>query len=133
LQAEQSNDCWPFNLSPSGLKHPPSPIWIEDGREPPAMMLFRVVDDPGGGGFAKNAAPARRILFNATAPKAESRLVLQRIPKMIYSDNGPVTISRMYENVAARLNANVRGHMQKDSDDWVKDIAPRGVAKCSWE
>jgi hypothetical protein len=93
------------------------------------MMLFRVVDDPDGGGFGKNVAPARRFLFNAMVPKDESRLVLQGIPKMIYSDNGPVSISRMYADVKAGLDPDARGHMQKGSDDWIKDFATGGLAR----
>ena len=45
FQAEHSNDCWQLDLSPSDLKQVPAPLWIEDGRGTPALMLFSVVDD----------------------------------------------------------------------------------------
>ena len=32
FQADNSNDCWQFDLSPSDLKQVPAPLWIEEGR-----------------------------------------------------------------------------------------------------
>jgi hypothetical protein len=48
FQAEHSNQCWHFDLSPSDLKHVKSPIWIEPGRGHPLLMLYSVVDDRSG-------------------------------------------------------------------------------------
>jgi hypothetical protein len=51
FQAENSNDCWQFDLSPSDLKHLPAPLWIEEGRGTPTLMLFSVVDDRSGAAY----------------------------------------------------------------------------------
>ncbi|QFS50626.1 hypothetical protein [Nostoc sphaeroides] len=48
FQAEYSNQCWHFDLSPSDLKHVKSPAWIEPGRGHPLLMLYSVVDDRSG-------------------------------------------------------------------------------------
>lgn len=48
FQAENSNDCWHFDLSPSDLKHLKHPSWIEPGRGNPLLMLYSVVDDRSG-------------------------------------------------------------------------------------
>ncbi|MCZ0212041.1 IS481 family transposase, partial [Streptomyces sp. UMAF16] len=32
FQAEFSNACWQFDMSPSDLKHVEKPLWVEDGR-----------------------------------------------------------------------------------------------------
>ena len=100
FQAEHSNDCWQFDLSPSDLKQVPAPLWIEEGRGPPTLMLFSVVDDRSGVAYqeyrcvyGEDVAAALRFLFNAMAPKEEAGLVLQGIPAMIYLDNGPVAKS----------------------------------------
>jgi hypothetical protein len=45
FQAEQSNQCWQFDLSPSDLKHIAKPSWIQPGRGNPLLMLYSVVDD----------------------------------------------------------------------------------------
>jgi hypothetical protein len=38
FQAEYSNQCWHFDLSPSDLKHVKAPAWIEPGRGHPLLM-----------------------------------------------------------------------------------------------
>ncbi|NNV04735.1 IS481 family transposase, partial [Brevibacillus sp. MCWH] len=48
FQAEHSNDCWQFDLSPSDLKHIDKPEWIDPARGEPTLMLFSVVDDRSG-------------------------------------------------------------------------------------
>ena len=48
FQAEHSNDCWQFDLSPSDLKHIDKPDWIDPSRGMPTLMLFSVVDDRSG-------------------------------------------------------------------------------------
>jgi hypothetical protein len=45
FQAEHSNDCWQFDLSPSDVKHIERPEWVDPARELPTLMLFSVVDD----------------------------------------------------------------------------------------
>jgi len=39
FQAEYSNECWHFDLSPSDLKHGKAPVWMQDGRGRPLLML----------------------------------------------------------------------------------------------
>lgn len=39
FQAEQSNECWHFDLSPSDLKSLKQPSWIQPGRGNPQLML----------------------------------------------------------------------------------------------
>jgi hypothetical protein len=123
FQAEHSNDCWQFDATPSDLKQVPAPLWSEEGRGPPTVMLFSVVDDRSGVAYqeyrcvyGEDAASGLRFLFNAMAPKEEPGLVLQGIPKMIYADNGPITKSRAYRDVMAQLGIEARTHMPKGSD-----------------
>ena len=42
FQAEHSNDCWQFDLSPSDLKEVKEPLWLQANRGPPMLMLFRL-------------------------------------------------------------------------------------------
>ncbi len=123
FQAERSNECWQFDMSPSDLKQVPAPLWVEPGRGPPTLMLFSVVDDRSGVAYqeyrcvyGEDVAAALRFLFNAMAPKDEDGLVLQGIPGMLYLDNGPVAKSGTFRRVMAQLGIEVRPHMPKGSD-----------------
>ena len=123
FQADNSNDCWQFDLSPSDLKQVPAPLWIEEGRGTPTLMLFSVVDDRSGAAYqeyrcvyGEDAASGLRFLFNAMAPKEEEGLVLQGIPRMIYLDNGPIAKSRVFRTVMAQPGVDIRTHMPKGSD-----------------
>lgn len=78
FQAERSNDCWQFDMSPSDLKRINKPDWIEPGQGEPTLMLFSVVNDRSGVAYresrcvdGKDAESALRFLFNAMAPKGE--------------------------------------------------------------
>jgi len=123
FQAERSNECWQFDMSPSDLKHVPAPLWVEPGRGPPTLMLFSAVDDRSGVAYqeyrcvhGEDVAAALRFLFNAMVPKDEDGLVLQGIPGMLYLDNGPVAKSGTFRRVLAQLGVEVRPHMPKGSD-----------------
>jgi hypothetical protein len=48
FQAEHSNDCWQFDLSPSDLKEVKEPLWLQANKGAPTLMLFSVVDDRSG-------------------------------------------------------------------------------------
>jgi hypothetical protein len=48
FEAEQSNACWQFDMSPSDLKHIETPDWIDPSKGTPTLMLFSVVDDRSG-------------------------------------------------------------------------------------
>ncbi|MFV8988366.1 IS481 family transposase, partial [Serratia fonticola] len=81
FQAECSNDCWQFDMSPSDLKHIERPDWIDPARGQPTLMLFSVVDDRSGVTYqeyrcvyGEDAESALRFLFNAMAPKSHPEM-----------------------------------------------------------
>jgi hypothetical protein len=134
FQAEHSNDCWQFDLSPSDLKQVPAPLWVEEGRGAPTLMLFSAVDDRSGVVYqeyrcvyGEDVVAGLRFLFNAMAPKEEEGLVLQGIPRMIYLDNGPITKSRVFRAVMAHLGITIQTHMPRGSDG--KRVTARSKGK----
>jgi hypothetical protein len=134
FQAEHSNDCWQFDLSPSDLKQVPAPLWVEEGRGPPTLMLFSAVDDRSGVVYqeyrcvyGEDVVAGLRFLFNAMAPKEEEGLILQGIPRMIYLDNGPITKSRVFRAVMAHLGITIQTHMPRGSDG--KRVTARSKGK----
>lgn len=48
FQADYSNQCWHFDLSPSDLKYLKNPSWIDENRGQPLLMLYSIVDDRSG-------------------------------------------------------------------------------------
>ena len=96
FQAKQSNELWHFDMSPSDLKQIEAPLWVEQDRGKPTLMLFSAVDDRSGVVYdeyrcvyVEDAESALGFLFNAMAPKPEPELPFQGIPTEIYMDNGP--------------------------------------------
>jgi hypothetical protein len=123
FQAECSNDCWQFDMSPSDLKHIDKPEWIDPSKGQPTLMLFSVVDDRSGVNYqeyrcvyGEDAESALRFLFNAMAPKADVAFPFQGMPKMIYLDNGPVAKSRVFQNVMLALGIEWQTHMPAGKD-----------------
>lgn len=123
FQAEHSNDCWQFDISPSDLKHIEQPLWIDPARGQPTLRLFSVVDDRSGTAYqeyhctyGEDAETALRFLFNAMAPKADAAFPFQGRPKLLYMDNGPVAKSRVFQNVMQGLGIEWQTHMPKGSD-----------------
>lgn len=123
FQAEQSNDCWQFDMSPSDLKHIDKPDWIDPSKGVPTLMLFSVVDDRSGVGYqeyqcvyGEDAESALRFLFNAMAAKADPAFPFQGRPKMIYLDNGPVAKSRVFQNVMLALDIEWLTHIPAGKD-----------------
>lgn len=123
FQAEHSNDCWQFDMSPSDLKQIKKPSWVREDGTPPTLMLFSAVDDRSGVAYqeyrcvyGEDAASALRFLFGAMAPKPLDHVPFQGIPRMIYMDNGPVARSHVFQQVMRYLDVEVRTHMPKDSD-----------------
>ena len=123
FQAEHSNDCWQFDLSPSDLKHIEAPSWIRADLKEPTLTLLSVVDDRSGAAYqeyhcvyGEDVETALGFLFRAMAPKTSPDHPLQGIPKMIYQDNGPVGRSQIYQRVMRYLGVNVRTHMPENSD-----------------
>jgi len=123
FQAEHSNDCWQFDLSPSDLKHVEAPLWFEAGRGEPTLMLFSVVDDRSGVAYqeyrcvyGEDAESALRFLFNAMAPKPDSEFLLQGRPLSIYMDSGPIGKSRVFQNMMGSLGIEVLNHVPAGKD-----------------
>ncbi|KAA8685034.1 MULTISPECIES: integrase [Pseudomonas syringae group] len=123
FQAEHSNDCWQFDMSPSDLKHIEAPSWLRADLKAPTLMLFSVVDDRSGTAYqeyrcvyGEDVESALRFLFRAMAIKESSDHPLQGIPKMIYQDCGPVSRSQIYQRVMRYLGVEVRTHMPAGSD-----------------
>jgi hypothetical protein len=123
FQAEHSNDCWQFDMSPSDLKQIKKPSWVREDGSPPTLMLFSTVDDRSGVAYqeyrcvyGEDAGAALRFLFNAMAPKPSDHAPFQGIPRMLYMDNGPVARSQVFQQVMRYLDIEVRTHMPKDSD-----------------
>ncbi len=122
FQAEHSNDCWQFDMSPSDLKHIDYPEWIDPNKGTPTLMLFSVVDDRSGVCYqeyrcvyGEDAESALRFLFNAMSAKS-SDFPFQGRPQMIYLDNGPVAKSRVFQNVMLSLNIKWQTHIPAGKD-----------------
>lgn len=123
FQAEHSNDCWQFDISPSDLKHIDKPDWIDPAKGEPTLSLFSVVDDRSGVAYqeyrciyGEDAESALRFLFDAMAPKADPTFPFQGRPKMIYLDNGPVAKSRVFQNVMLALGIEWQTHIPAGKD-----------------
>ena len=124
FQAEFSNACWQFDMSPSDLKQVEAPLWIEPGRGAPTLMLYSVVDDRSGVDYqeyrcvyGEDAESALRFMFNAMAPKPYMPdFSFQGIPEMLYMDCGPVSKSRVFQNVMEALGVICQTHMPAGKD-----------------
>ncbi len=123
FQAQQSNECWHFDLSPSDLKHLPQPPWVHSGRGKPQLMLYSVVDDRSGACYqeyrcvyGEDAETALRFLFNAMSAKTIEGFPFQGIPQMLYMDNGPIAKSRVFQNVMDCLGVRVATHLPNGKD-----------------
>ncbi len=118
FQADHSNDCWHFDLSPSDLKQIKAPEWMQDGPGRPVLMLYSVVDDRSGvayqeyhGVYGEDVEAALRFLFAAMSPKSEADFPFQGIPQMLYMDNGPIARSQVFQQVMRYLGVEVRTHL----------------------
>jgi len=123
FQATSSNECWHFDLSPSDLKHVKQPSWVEPGKGNPLLMLYSVVDDRSGVCYqeyhcvyGEDVEAALRFLFNAMTAKAQDELPFQGIPEMIYTDNGPIAKSQVFQNVMDCLGIKLVTHMPQGKD-----------------
>ncbi len=124
FQARRSNELWHLDMSPSDLKQVEAPLWIEQGRGKPTLMLFSVVDDCSGvvyqeyrSVYGEDAESALRFLFNAFAAKPEPELPFQGLPVTLYMDNGPVSRSRVFQSVMSSLGIRVLTHLPPRQDD----------------
>ena len=123
FQAEHSNECWQFDMSPSDLKHVKAPLWVNPDRGTPTLMLFSVVDDRSGVVYqeyrcvyGEDVEAALRFLFHAMAPKSMEEFPFHGIPAMIYLDNGPVAHSHVFQQVMQYLSIEVRTHVPAGKD-----------------
>lgn len=124
FQAEFSNECWQFDLSPSDLKHlKEPPAWVESGRGNPILMLYSAADDRSGvcyqeyhSVYGEDTEAALRFLFNAMTVKAMENFAFWGIPKKLYMDNGPISRSKIFLNVMQYLGVEVVTHMPAGSD-----------------
>ncbi|NOR23583.1 MAG: DDE-type integrase/transposase/recombinase [Desulforhopalus sp.] len=124
FQAKHSNDCWQFDLSPSDLKQMPEwPAWVETRKGRPTLMLYSVVDDRSGVAYqeyhvvyGEDVEAALRFLYRAMTPKEIEGFPFQGIPSMIYTDNGPIAKSRVFQRVLEYLGIELRTHMPKGKD-----------------
>ena len=121
-------------MSPSDLKQVKQPLWIEPGRGNPTLMLFSAVDDRSGVVYqeyrcvyGEDAESALRFFFNAMAAKPEDDMPFQGIPEAIYMDNGPVTRSRVFQNVMACLGVRIMTHIPAGKDG--KRVTARSKGK----
>ncbi|KPA17051.1 integrase, catalytic region [Candidatus Magnetomorum sp. HK-1] len=124
FQAQYSNECWQFDLSPSDLKTVQfSPKWLLKRKgNPILMMLYSVVDDRSGTAYqeyrcvyGEDTESALRFLFNAMSAKKDKNVPFQGIPDMIYMDKGPISKSQVFHNVMKCLNINVKLHQKGNS------------------
>jgi hypothetical protein len=123
FQAQHSNDCWQFDLSPSDLKQINKPSWVREDGGSPQLMLYSVVDDRSGVAYmeyhcvyGEDVGAGLRFLFNAMSAKAIPGLDFQGIPQMLYADNGPIARSQVFQKVMGYLGVDVRTHLPAGKD-----------------
>ncbi len=90
--------------------------WLEGvrgGTRSPLLMLYSVVDDRSGmayqeyhGVYGEDVEATLRFLFNAMAPKSVEDCPLQGRPRMIYTDNGPIAKSLVFNSWKASRGRN---------------------------
>ncbi|MBA3535699.1 MAG: transposase [Tatlockia sp.] len=116
FEAEESNDCWQFDFSPSDLKH----LKNSNGQK---LFIVSVTDDKSGVLYSEyiettgeDALTALKFLFRAMSAKKIAGFPFQGIPKMIYTDNGAFARSMIFKRVLASLGIELKTHMPKGSD-----------------
>src|SRR5208283_1551955 len=126
FQAEHSNDCWQFDLSPSDLKEIKEPLWLQPSKGAPTLMLFSVVDNRSGVAYqeyrcvyGEDVEAGLRFLFNAMAPKQIDGFLFQGIPKMIYLEYVPRNIFQvMFPDRICGLLANLAQYPGRTARIW---------------
>lgn len=116
FEAEYSNDCWQFDFTPSDLKKLP----LHDGQK---LFIANITDDKSGVLYCEyvqsegeDALTALRFLFNAMSAKKSFGVLLQGIPKMIYTDNGSFAKSVIFKRTLAALGIELKTHLPKGKD-----------------
>lgn len=121
FEAQHSNECWQFDLSPSDLKSVEElPPWTRERGGKPVLMLYSVVDDRSGVAYqeyhvvyGEDVSAALRFLFRAMTPKDVEGFAFQGRPQMLYMDNGPIAKSRLFRRVMEMLQIEVRCHLPR--------------------
>jgi hypothetical protein len=134
FQANHSNECWHFDLSPSDLKTISVwPEWIDSKKGRPILMLYSVVDDRSGvayqeyhGVYGEDVEAALRFLFHAMATKETDGFPFQGIPQMLYMDNGPIARSQVFQRVMELLGVQIRTHLPKGKDGRRTTVRSKG-------
>jgi transposase InsO family protein len=134
FQAKYSNDCWQFDLSPSDLKELPDwSNWRAMGTGKPILMLFSLVDDRSGVAYqeyhtvyGEDVEAALRFLYHAMSAKDIDGFPFQGIPKMIYTDNGPIAKSLIFQRVLEYMGIELRTHMPSGKDGRRKTARSKG-------
>jgi hypothetical protein len=108
FEARESNECWQFDVSVSDVyylaKQRPVPEAGQSGY--PHLGLFSVVDDHSRVNYqeyhlvyGEEVEAALLFLFRALAPKDDPAFPFQGLPKILYTDNGPLAKSRVFKRV----------------------------------
>ena len=116
FEAEESNDCWQFDFSPSDLKQ------LTKNSEN-KLFIVSVTDDKSGVLYSEyieaageDALTALKFLFRAMSAKKIKGFPFQGIPKMIYTDNGAFARSAIFNRVLAALGIELKTHMPRGAD-----------------
>jgi transposase len=123
FEAEQSNDLWQFDISPSDLKHLQAPAWVDETRGPPTLMLYSITDDRSGVvyqeyhcTYGEAVEVALQFLFNAMSPKSVEAFPFAGRPRYLYTDNGPVARSQVFGRVLDYLDIELSTHLPRGRD-----------------
>ncbi|MCL5272059.1 MAG: DDE-type integrase/transposase/recombinase, partial [Gammaproteobacteria bacterium] len=116
FEAEESNDCWQFDFTPSDLKQ----LENNNGQK---LFITSVTDDKSGvlyseyiEAYGEDALTALKFLFRAMSAKQTPGFFFQGIPKVIYTDNGAFARSAIFKRVLACLGIELKTHMPRNSD-----------------
>jgi hypothetical protein len=87
------------------------------------LILYSVVNDRSGVCYqeyhcvyGEDVTAALRLLFNAMTAKPSDGCPFQGIPKMIYTDNGPIAKSHVFQNVMECLGMKLATHIPAGKD-----------------
>lgn len=116
FEAEESNDCWQFDFTPSDLKQ----LENNNGQK---LFIASVTDDKSGVLYSEyieasgeDVLTALKFLFRAMSAKQIPGFLFQGIPKIIYTDNGAFARSAIFKRVLACLGIELKTHMPRNSD-----------------
>ncbi|WP_116964764.1 DDE-type integrase/transposase/recombinase [Fastidiosibacter lacustris] len=116
FEAENSNDCWQFDFTPSDLKkisaNSSKKLFIANVTDDKSGMLYYEYVESDG----EDVLTALKFLFNAMSAKKIEGMPFQGIPKMIYTDNGAFAKSALFKRVLDALGIQLKKHLPKNKD-----------------